>query len=94
MQSINVVSFANKGQYGKPNPNPLTYDELNSIERKDITEMLRVLTEPYNIYIRTNTTIIKAEVLIGRFDDYGNPMFLVELNTLTSYAIEKTLHYD
>ncbi len=63
-----------------------------------------MLIEPYNYYItvntepyfaiRTKTTIIKAEVLIGRFDDYGNPMFLLELNTAISYAIEKDIHYD
>ncbi len=43
MQSINVLSFLNQGQYGKPNSNPLAPNELNSIKRKDITEMLHVL---------------------------------------------------
>ena len=99
MQSVNVVSFVNKGEYGQQNPAPLTPEELESIEKVDITEHLDVLTEPYNTYITVNTkpyfairaksSVIKVEVFPSRFDYYGNPIFNVEVNTAISYAFAK-----
>lgn len=96
MQSVNVISFVNKGKPGKPNPDQLTTTEIEGIEKRDITDNLDVLTEPYNIYITVNTrpyfairaksSIIKAELLLGRYDYYGSPMFNVEVNTAISYA--------
>jgi hypothetical protein len=99
MQSVNVISFVNKGEYGEPNPIPLTSEELKSIEKLDITDYLDVLTEPYNIYITVNrkpyfairakSSVIKAELFRSRFDYYGNPIFNVEVNTAISYAFYK-----
>lgn len=99
MQSVNVVSFVNKGEYGEPNTTTLTSEEIESSEKLDITDYLDVLTEPYNIYITVNakpyfairakSSVIKAEVFTGRFDYYGNPVFNVEVNTAISYAFEK-----
>ncbi len=99
MQSVSVVSFVNKGEYGKPNPSPLTPDEQETPESVDVTDKLDVLTEPYNIYITINTkpyyaireksSIIKAEIFLHRFDYYGNPMFNIEVNSAISYAFDK-----
>jgi len=99
MQSVNVISFVNKGKYGIPNPAPLSLKKLESIEGIDLTEQLDVLTEPYNIYITVNTkpyfairaksSVIKAELFPNNFDYYGNPIFQVEVNTAISYAFDK-----
>ena len=96
MQSVNVISFVNKGEPGEPNPVSLTAAEMEDIDKLDITDNLDVLSEPYNIYITVNTkryfairaksSIIKAELLVGRYDYYGNPMFNLEVNTAISYA--------
>lgn len=99
MQSVNVISFVNKGEPGKPNPIPLTPEELEGIEKLDITDNLDVLTEPYNTYITVNTkpyfairaksSVIKAELFLNQYDYYGNPIFNVEVNTAISYAFAK-----
>jgi hypothetical protein len=102
MYSVNALSFVNTGEYGEPNPTPLTSEELESNEKLDITDYLDVLIEPYNIYITVNTkphfairaksTVIKAELLPNRFDYYGNPVFNVQVNTAISYAFYKSPH--
>ncbi len=99
MQSVNVVSFVNKGKYGPPTPEQVMSDELKGREKIEVTDKLDVLTEPYNIYITINThpyfairaksNIIKADLLKEQFDYYGNPMFSVEVNTAISYAYAK-----
>lgn len=101
MQFMDVVSFVNKGKYGTPNPEPLTPEEMESVEKIEVTDKLDVLTEPYNIYItinskpyfaiRAKSNLIKAEVMGGRYDYYGNPMFLIEVNPAISYAYAKDL---
>jgi hypothetical protein len=102
MQFANVVSFVNKGKYGASNPEPLTSEEMESIEKIEVTDRLDTLIEPYNIYITINTkpyfairaksNLIKAEIIKGRYDVYGNPMFLVEVNPAISYAYAKDVH--
>ena len=96
MQSVNVISFVNKGEPMEPNPVSQKTTEIEDLDKLDITDNLDVLTEPYNIYITVNTeryfairaksSIIKAELLLGRYDYYGSPMFNVEVNTAISYA--------
>ncbi len=96
MQSVNVISYMNRGEYSKPDNRPLTMNELNSLPKIDITDLLDPINEPFNIFItmgtekiysiRSKSTIVKAELLKGRYDYYGNPMFTVEVNTGISYA--------
>ena len=97
MQSVNTVSFVNKGEHGVPNNNPIAQEENSqSIE---ITDNLDVLYEPYNIYITTNikpvfsirakSTVIKAEIFPSLLDHYGNPLFKIQINTAISYALAK-----
>jgi hypothetical protein len=96
MQSVYVISFVNKGEPREPSPVSQITTEIEDINKLDITDNLDVLTEPYNIYITVNTkryfairaksSIIKAELLVGRYDYYGNPMFNLEVNTAISYA--------
>lgn len=97
MTSINIVSFVNKGKYRKPGKDQLSPEELQSIEKIDITDSIDVLTESYNIYItinkrphfaiRAKSTIIKAELLKDRYNSYGDPIFNITINTAISYAI-------
>ena len=99
MQFMNVVSFVNKGKHKNPNLEPLTSEEMESIEKTEVIDKLDVLNEPYNIYItintkpyfsiRTKSNIIKADIAMGQYDYYGNPMFFVEVNTAISYAFAK-----
>lgn len=54
MQSMNVWSFVNKGECGKPGKDQFSPEERQNIEKIDITDSLSVLTGPYNIYIYYN----------------------------------------
>jgi len=56
MTSINIVSFVNKGKYRKPGKDQLSPEELQSIEKMDITDSIDVLTESYNIYYNKQET--------------------------------------
>lgn len=96
MQSVNVISFVNKGRYGTPDPNPINLDEIGSQEKTDITDEFETLSDPYIVLtiinttphyrIRIKTSIMKVEVVKGKCDYYGNPMFLVEVQPTISYS--------
>jgi hypothetical protein len=96
MQSANVISFINKGKPGIPNYKEISPEELESLEKIDVTDMLDVHSEPYNVYIvinsrphyriRAKSTVTKVEIVMGFNDYFGNPTFAVDIGTSISYS--------
>ncbi len=98
LQSFNVLSFINKGKFGKPNDSPVGPEALDEAEKIELEEGrdYTVLSETPNVYliintrpyykIRAKSTITKVESLKGRYDYFGNPMLAVQVNTGISYS--------
>lgn len=96
MQSANIISFINKGKPGIPNDKQISPEDLESLEKREVTDMLDVHSEPYNIYtiinskphyrIRAKSTVTKVEIVMGLDDYFGNPTFVVDVGTSISYS--------
>ena len=98
MQSYNIVNFVNKGKAGEPNNNPIDINKLKETEKIELNqdEDYTILSEPMNIYyiigsdqnykIRAKSTLTKVEVISSKFGCYGNPIFMVNVNTGISYS--------
>lgn len=98
MQSYNIVNFVNKGKAGEPNSKPIEINRIKETEKIELNqdEDYTILSEPMNIHyiidsdqnykIRAKSTLTKVEVISNNFDYYGNPIFMVNVNTGISYS--------
>jgi len=98
LQPFDVLSFINKGKFGKPDNSIIDPNALDESEKSELEEGrdYTVLSETPNIYliintrpyykIRAKSTLTKVELLRGRYDYFGNPMLAVQVNTGISYS--------
>jgi hypothetical protein len=91
-----IVGFNNHGKKGPANPNPLTPAEIEKAEKQDITQYAEPREEPFNEYIvagkppylvRTRTVLNKLELLVDRYDMFGDPVIWV--NHSTSHSVSE-----
>ena len=98
LQSFNIISFINKGEFGKPNVNLIDANVVDEREKIEFEEGrdYTVLSETPNVYliinskphykIRAKSTVTKVEFLKDTYDYFGNPVFAVQVNTGISYS--------
>jgi len=93
-----VVGFTNEGRKGASDSRPMTPDEYRKLAKEDITAHAHARVEPLNEFlvagsppflVRTKTILMKAELVKGRYDAFGDPQIVVTHNTLHSVSEHK-----
>lgn len=98
MQSANLISFVNQGEYGKSDNTAVDFSHIEKYDTFELEEGIdyEPLNEPGNTYfiigrspmyrIRVKSTVVKIELIKGHYDFKGNPIFSVEVNPGISYS--------